>query len=378
MKTDHAVPEMRLAVVIPAFRAEAHIAKVLRDIPDCVAWIVVVDDCSPDNTAAVVAEAARWDPRIRLLRHPVNQGVGGAVLTGYREACRLGTDIVVKMDSDGQMDSRYLPALIDPIVRGQADYTKGNRYIHTRHLRSMPLVRRVGNLGLSFLTKLASGYWNIFDPTNGYTAIHAAVIPMLNEEAIAQAILFRKQHVVGAKPLAGRGPRRLHSGSLRHGNQPSLGDQDPSPVPPGLAQGLFSPSVAAILRARFQHPFAVSGGRADLSPGRGRLRRRSLVLVGETRGGRFHGHRDVGRPAGRLGRSIPDPGHGHGHSRPTHAMLAPQPRRRAGRRVDARPAAGRPGPLQRKRRSRHLCRSSAPHEAIASRNVLHRSPPTVQ
>jgi len=190
MKTDSAVPEMRLAVVIPAFRAEAHIAKVLRGMPDCVAWIVVVDDCSPDNTGAIVAEAARHDPRIRLLRHEINTGIGGAMLTGYHEACRLGADIVVKMDSDGQMDSRCLPALIDPIVHGHADYTKGNRFVHTRHLRSMPLVRRVGNLGLSFLTKLASGYWNIFDPTNGYTAIHAAVIPLMNEEAIARRYFF--------------------------------------------------------------------------------------------------------------------------------------------------------------------------------------------
>jgi glycosyltransferase involved in cell wall biosynthesis len=190
MKTHSAVREVGVAVVIPAYCAEAHIANVLRDMPDGVAWIVVVDDCSPDKTGAVVAEAARRDRRIRLLRHEVNQGVGGAVLTGYHEACRLGAEIIVKMDSDEQMDPRYLPALIDPIVRGQADYTKGNRFVHARQLRSMPLLRRVGNLGLSFLTKLASGYWNLFDPTNGYTAIHAAVVPMLNEETIGRRYFF--------------------------------------------------------------------------------------------------------------------------------------------------------------------------------------------
>ena len=96
----------------------------------------------------------------------------------------------MKMDADGQMDPRYLPALIDPIVRGRADYTKGNRYVHARQLRSMPFLRRIGNLGLSFLTKLASGYWSLFDPTNGYTAIHAAVIPMLNEEDIGRRYFF--------------------------------------------------------------------------------------------------------------------------------------------------------------------------------------------
>jgi glycosyltransferase involved in cell wall biosynthesis len=176
--------------VIPAYRAEASIADVLTSIGDRAAWIIVVDDASPDRTATIASAAARRDPRIRLLRHEVNQGVGGAVLTGYREAVRLGAEIVVKMDSDGQTDPAYLPALVDPIVRGQADYTKGNRFVHARQLRSMPLLRRIGNLGLSLLTKLASGYWGIFDPTNGYTAIHAAVIPLLNDEAIARRYFF--------------------------------------------------------------------------------------------------------------------------------------------------------------------------------------------
>lgn len=190
MESNPANPLARIAVVIPAYRAEGSVADVLAGIGDFVKWILVVDDASPDGTAAAVSAAARRDPRIRLLRHEVNQGVGGAVLTGYREAVRLGAEIVVKMDSDGQMDPSHLRALVDPIVRGQADYTKGNRFVHARQLRSMPLLRRVGNLGLSLLTKLASGYWSIFDPTNGYTAIHAAVIPHLNDEAIAPRYFF--------------------------------------------------------------------------------------------------------------------------------------------------------------------------------------------
>jgi dolichol-phosphate mannosyltransferase len=190
MKSDATTFGRPVAVVIPAFRAAAHIADVLANVPPDVTWIVVVDDASPDNTSAVVADAARRDPRIRLLRHDVNQGVGGAVLTGYDEAHRLGAEVVVKMDSDGQMDPRYLPALVEPILRGQADYTKGNRYVHARQLQSMPLLRRVGNLGLSLLTKLASGYWNLFDPTNGYTAIHASLIPLLNRQSIARRYFF--------------------------------------------------------------------------------------------------------------------------------------------------------------------------------------------
>jgi hypothetical protein len=190
MRLIAAEPSMPVAVVIPAYRAAAQIAGVLRGIPDWVAWIIVVEDRSPDGTAAIVEALSRRDPRIRLLRHAENQGVGGAVLSGYAEAHRLGAEIVVKMDGDGQMDPAYLPALIAPIVRGEADYAKGNRYLHARQLRSMPLLRRLGNLGLSFLTKLASGYWNVFDPTNGYTAIHAALIPLLNQEGIGRRYFF--------------------------------------------------------------------------------------------------------------------------------------------------------------------------------------------
>lgn len=148
----------------------------------------MVDDASPDCTAEIVQ--AWGDPRVHLIRLPKNQGVGGAVLTGYRVAVELGADIIVKMDSDDQMDPAFLPALVAPIAAGQADYTKGNRFIHARQLGSMPLSRRIGNIGLSFLTKLASGYWNIFDPTNGYTAIHASLVPLLDWEAIDRRYFF--------------------------------------------------------------------------------------------------------------------------------------------------------------------------------------------
>lgn len=177
-----------VAVVIPAYRAEGHIEAVLAGIPDLVAHIIVVDDCSPDHTAQLVAA---WnDPRVHLVSHHENQGVGGAVLTGYDVALSLGAEIVVKMDSDDQMDAAYLPLLIKPIWEGKADYSKGNRFLHLRELQSMPILRRIGNAGLSFLTKLASGYWNIFDPTNGYTAIHASVVRMLNREMIDRRYFF--------------------------------------------------------------------------------------------------------------------------------------------------------------------------------------------
>jgi glycosyltransferase involved in cell wall biosynthesis len=184
----------RIIVVIPAFQAEKQITDVLRGIPKFVSAIVVIDDCSPDHTSELVTGCD--DSRIHLVRHERNQGVGGAVLTGYRKALELGAEIIVKMDSDDQMDPAYLIPLIAPILAGQADYTKGNRFLHADKLKSMPIIRRVGNAGLSFLTKAASGYWNIFDPTNGYTAIHATIISLLNTSRMHKRYFFESSVLI--------------------------------------------------------------------------------------------------------------------------------------------------------------------------------------
>jgi len=149
---------------------------------------IVVDDCSPDNTTDIVKNIN--DDRIHLISHQENQGVGGATLTGYRLATELNADIVVKMDGDDQMDPNYLPQLLRPILQGEADYTKGNRFIHLKEISSMPLVRRIGNAGLSFMVKIASGYWNIFDPTNGYTAINTKIINDILDANIAKRYFF--------------------------------------------------------------------------------------------------------------------------------------------------------------------------------------------
>src|SRR5437588_6724256 len=111
-------------------------------------------------------------------------------MAGYQRAAALGAEVIAKMDADGQMDPDHLLTLITPIVIGRADYTKGNRFLHARELRSMPGRRRFGNAGLSFLQRLASGYWDIFDPTNGYTAIHASVIPLLGQAPIGRRYFF--------------------------------------------------------------------------------------------------------------------------------------------------------------------------------------------
>ncbi len=182
------IENINVAVVIPAYCAENYIRDVVAGIPQFVSVIVIVDDCSKDSTSKVVDSLQ--DPRIHLFRHEYNQGVGGATLTGYNEACKLGADIIVKMDSDDQMDPDYLLPLIEPILKGEADYTKGNRFIHLRHLREMPPVRRFGNFWLSFMNKMSSGYWNIFDPTNGYTAITSSMIKQIDPEYIHKRYFF--------------------------------------------------------------------------------------------------------------------------------------------------------------------------------------------
>ncbi len=179
-----------IAIVIPAYRVESNIEETLRGLPGFAKHIIVVDDCSPDATFEIVSRAAQTDGRILLLRHEQNQGVGGAMLTGFRKALELKAQVVVKLDGDGQMDPSYIPALVAPLIEGRADYVKGNRFRDFVSLQQMPLIRRVGNLGLSFLTKAATGYWNIFDPTNGYFAIRAEMLAQLPFEKIDKGYFF--------------------------------------------------------------------------------------------------------------------------------------------------------------------------------------------
>lgn len=183
-----------IALVVPALNSSKTISQVLHYIPDMIKFIIVVDDGSYDNTSEIVKSIN--DKRIYLINHADNMGVGAATLTGYQKGLELGSHVIVKMDSDGQMDPGYLESLVQPIINGKADYTKGNRFLHLPHLNRMPLLRRVGNLGLSFLTKLASGYWNIFDPTNGYTAISADIIRSLVTRRISKRFFFETSMLI--------------------------------------------------------------------------------------------------------------------------------------------------------------------------------------
>jgi dolichol-phosphate mannosyltransferase len=178
-----------IAVVIPSYKVTAHIIGVVSSIGPEVARIYVVDDCCPENSGSYV-EKNCTDPRVKVIRHEVNQGVGGAVMTGYRAAIDEGFDIIVKIDGDGQMDSALISDFTAPIALGEADYTKGNRFFDLEEIRSMPRVRLFGNAVLSFMTKISSGYWDIFDPTNGYTAIHCDVARHLPFHKISRRYFF--------------------------------------------------------------------------------------------------------------------------------------------------------------------------------------------
>jgi len=178
-----------IAAVIPCFRVKRHILEVLAAVPPAVERIYVVDDACPEGTGDLV-ESAVLDPRVRVLRHVENQGVGAATLTGYRTALADGARVVVRLDGDGQMDPALIPRLVAPILDGEADYAKGNRFFELEGLRAMPRLRLAGNSLLSFASKLSSGYWNVFDPTNGFTAIHAEVLRRVPLEKLARGFFF--------------------------------------------------------------------------------------------------------------------------------------------------------------------------------------------
>lgn len=179
----------KIAVVIPCYKAREHVSDVIKGIADDVWRIYVVDDCCPDGTGNHVKTSAE-DPRVRVIFNTENLGVGGAVLAGYQTAIADGADVIVKIDGDGQMDPGMIPRFTAPILKGQADYTKGNRFYDLANISRMPAARLFGNAVLSFMAKLSTGYWNIFDPTNGYTAIHAKVAAFLPQDKISRRYFF--------------------------------------------------------------------------------------------------------------------------------------------------------------------------------------------
>ncbi|MEE8395437.1 MAG: glycosyltransferase family 2 protein [bacterium] len=181
--------EGSIAVVIPCYKVLAQIDQVLAGIGTQVARIYVVDDACPERTGEHVQQTAT-DPRVKVLFHEENKGVGGAMVTGYKAALAGGATIVVKLDGDNQMDPAQLDRFVLPIQQGRADYTKGNRFFSPDLLQQMPRLRLVGNGVLSLVNKVTSGYWDIMDPTNGYTAIHATALRALPLDEMEQGYFF--------------------------------------------------------------------------------------------------------------------------------------------------------------------------------------------
>ncbi len=187
---------MIISVIIPCYNVSKHIEGVICKIPDDVTYIIAVNDCSTDETHDILSRLLQQNKRLIYVQHQMNQGVGGAMLTGFQKALDLESDITIKMDGDGQMDHANIHKLIRPIKTGVADFSKGNRFRDFKALKNMPAFRRLGNLGLSFLIKAASGYWNVFDPTNGFVAIHKDTLNAINFSRIHKRYFFESSLLI--------------------------------------------------------------------------------------------------------------------------------------------------------------------------------------
>lgn len=157
------IEQARIAVVIPSYKVTKHVLNVIAAIGNEVWRIYVIDDACPDNSGKLV-EAQCTDPRVSVIYNECNSGVGGAVMAGYRAAIADGAGIIVKIDGDEQMDPSLIPFFVEPIIKGEADYTKGNRFFYLEEIRAMPRIRLFGNAILSFMAKLSSGYWDVLVP----------------------------------------------------------------------------------------------------------------------------------------------------------------------------------------------------------------------
>ena len=173
-----------IAVVIPAYNEEALVGKAIDDMPDFVDKIVVVDDGSKDKTHSIVESIMKQSARVVLLSHQKNEGVGAAIVSGYRWVLQNNLDVAVVMAGDAQMDPSDLPAVLEPIVNGNVDYVKGNRLFSGEAWKKIPRLRYLGNSVLSLLSKIASGYWHVADYQCGYTAIHEKTLKLMDLEKV--------------------------------------------------------------------------------------------------------------------------------------------------------------------------------------------------
>ncbi|OLE22536.1 MAG: hypothetical protein AUG49_18645 [Catenulispora sp. 13_1_20CM_3_70_7] len=186
--------DLRVAAIVPAHNESLLIGKTIRTMPDLIDHIIVIDDCSTDDTAEQAM--ATGDPRLVLIRHGRNTGVGGAILDGHRRALELGADVNVIMAGDAQMDPAYLPDLLDPIAEEGVEFTKANRFFSRTSYSGMPKYRVFGSVALSFMTKLASGYWHLFDPQNGYTATSRSALLRIDLDEVSLGYQFENDMLI--------------------------------------------------------------------------------------------------------------------------------------------------------------------------------------
>jgi dolichol-phosphate mannosyltransferase len=180
-----------VCAVVPAYCVVRQLERVVMGLLPYVDHVIVVDDACPEESGKSLTKILELEQsKVTLITLPKNLGVGGAVMEGYRRAAELGFEVLVKVDGDDQMDPSNIPRLIAPIFAAEADYTKGNRFFDPEMLRSMPALRLIGNAGLSFMSKISTGYWHVMDPTNGFTAIHSSLLPWLHLEKIDQRYFF--------------------------------------------------------------------------------------------------------------------------------------------------------------------------------------------
>ena len=193
---------LNIAIAIPCYKVAQHLQNVVAGIPDFVDHILLVDDCSPDSTPALVDSLTSSHPRITPIHHDKNCGVGGAMKTAFCKALEIGVDVVVKLDGDGQMDPTYIAPLVEALA--DADFAKGNRLFDRQMLQRMPAARRMGNMGIGFMVKTASGYWTISDPVNGFFAIRTSTLRQMDFARIADRFFFEssmliEMHYTGAR-----------------------------------------------------------------------------------------------------------------------------------------------------------------------------------